>query len=391
MNKSFNILLLDGQSVQAISISKYLKRNNYRVIIFCDTKLSYGYSTRYADEKYISPKTDHEDFGEFLYNFLENNHIDGIIPLNDNSAEFLSLNKNKLIKLTKFIIPDKDVFYKGYNKNELMSICDEFNFPHPATVNLIKESIETASSKIGFPSLIKPNMTTGGRGITLVNSEDELIKLYPEILAKHGSCHLQQFIPMGGRQYKVQIYLDKNNKILGSTVIHKIRFYPENGGSSCCNVTVKDDKLVALCANVLKQINWIGFADFDLIEDTRDGIFKIIEINPRVPACIKSSLISGVDFATIIANDTLGLNVQQFAYKPGKYLRFLGLDLLWFIHSKNKFTTTPNWFCLIGKNISYQEGGVDDFLPFIYGTIGSFFKQLKPEFRKNKSGMRNKI
>ena len=26
-------------------------------------------------EKYISPKTDHEDFGEFLYNFLENNHI----------------------------------------------------------------------------------------------------------------------------------------------------------------------------------------------------------------------------------------------------------------------------------------------------------------------------
>lgn len=391
MNKSFNILLLDGQSVQAISVSKYLKRNNYRVIIFCDTKLSYGYSTRYADEKYISPKTDDQNFGEFLYSFLEKNHIDGIIPLNDNSAKFLSLNKNKLTKFTNFIIPDIDVFYKGYNKKVLMSICDKFNFPHPKTVNLNEGSIKMASSKIGFPSLIKPDMTTGGRGITLVNSEGELTKLFPEILAKHGSCHLQQYIPMGGRQYKVQIYLDKNNIILGSTVMHKIRFYPENGGSSCCNITVKDDKLVELCGNVLKQINWIGFADFDLIEDPRDGVFKIIEINPRIPACIKSSLISGVDFANIIVNDLLGLNIQKPEYKPGKYLRFLGLDILWFIQSKNKFSTTPNWFWFIGKNIYYQEGGFDDFLPFIYGTIGSFIKQLKPEFRKSKSGMRNKI
>ena len=388
MNNAKTILLLDGQSVQAISICKYLKRSNFKVVLFCDTKFSYGYRTRYADEKHITPKTESPEFTVFLDRFLDKNNIEGIIPLNDASAEFLSLHKEKLSKKTKFIIPDKEFFYKGYDKNQLMSVCEEFNFPHPKTADLEKESLKNASSKVGFPSLIKPNMTTGGRGITLVSSEEDLIKSYPSILSEHGNSHLQQFIPEGGRQYKVQLYLNKDNQLLGSSVIHKIRFYPEKGGSSCCNVTVENNEMVSLCVQVLKEIKWVGFADFDLIEDPRDGIFKIMEINPRVPACIKSSLISGVDFATIIANDTLDLNIQSPSYTPGKYLRFFGLDLMWFLYSKNKFKTNPSWFKLVGKNISYQEGGFDDLLPFIFGTIGGFLKQLNPEFRKNKSGMR---
>jgi len=388
MNNTHKILLLDGQSVQAISISKYLKKSNFDVVLFCDTKLSYGYRTRYADEKYLAPKTASKEFKEFLFEFLDANKIDGIIPLNDSSAEFLSLNKKALEKRSKFIIPDENIFYKGYDKNVLMSICEKFNIPHPKTSNLDLDRADGAISKVGLPCLIKPNMTTGGRGITMISSKEGFENQYPKILKEYGACHLQQFIPEGGRQLKVQLYINKDKQILGSSVIHKIRFYPEKGGSSCCNVTIKDDALIELCVGVLEKINWIGFADFDLIEDPRDGLAKIMEINPRVPACIKSSLISGVDFASIIANDTLGKKVSKQDYQPGKYLRFFGLDLLWFIYSKHKFKTKPNWFYLMGKNVSYQEGGFDDILPFLYGTVGGFLKQLNPSFRKNKSGMR---
>ena len=384
------VLLLDGQTIQVISIAKQLKRKGYKVILFCDSKVSYGYRTKYADEKILSPSV-HENpslFLDFIVNYLKNKEIDILIPMNDYSASFLSENKQQLLQYTKFIIPNIDVFNKGYDKKQLMALCEDSNFPHPKTADLEVLSLVDAANKVGFPSLIKPNITTGGRGITLVNSKDELLKQYSDVRTKYGACHLQEFIPAGGRQLKVQLFVESNETIRYTSVIHKIRFYPENGGSSCCNVTVKEDSLVELCSQVLKKIGWIGFADFDLIEDPRDGIIKIMEINPRVPACIKSSIISGIDFGTIIADETLGKKQNQYVYTPGKYLRYFGLDLLWFVYSSNRFKAKPNWFRFWNKNVFYQEGGLDDWKPFLYGTVGGFIKQLNPKFRKEKAGMR---
>jgi D-aspartate ligase len=387
------ILLLDGQTIQSLAIAKSLKKNNYDVVLFCDTKMSYGYRTRYADIKIICPSIIKNplEFKLFLIDYLKSNIIDVLIPMNDFSASFLSINKLEILKFTKFIIPDIDIFNNGYDKNKLMNICELNNYPHPISADLDLIDLNLAIKKVGFPSLIKPNITTGGRGITLVNSKQDFFDKYELVKKDHGSCHLQQFIPEGGKQFKVQLFLDYSGGLVASTVIHKIRFYPEKGGSSCCNKTIIDDSLVKLCYNVLKTINWVGFADFDLIQDPLTGVSKIMEINPRVPACIKSSIVSGIDFPVIIANQTLGIKSINYTYKPNKYLRYFGLDLLWFLFSQNRFNTNPNWFKFFSKNIYYQEGSLDDIMPFIYGTVGGFLKQLNPSFRKKKSGMRKKI
>lgn len=384
------VLLLDGQTIQSLAIAKSLKQNNYDVVLFCDTKTSYGYRTRYADAKVICPSviTDPVKFKSFLIEYLKENIIDVVIPMNDFSASFLSSNKLELLQFTKFIIPDIKTFNSGYDKNQLMQICEQHNFPHPKSADLDKVALEVAAVKVGFPSLIKPNITTGGRGITLVNSKEEFFRIYNSIKEEHGSCHLQQFIEEGGKQFKVQLFVDDKGDLLASSVIDKIRFYPEKGGSSCCNKTIEDKSLVTLCYNVLKTIGWVGFADFDLIQDPKTRESKIMEINPRVPACIKSSIVSGIDFASIIADQTLGLELKKYTYTPNKYLRYFGLDILWFLFSQNRFKTDPNWFKLFSKNTYYQEGSIDDIMPFIYGTIGGFLKQLNPAFRKKKSGMR---
>jgi len=71
---------------------------------------------------------------------LVDNKIDVIIPMSDNSAEFLSKNKTELSKYSRFIIPDYDIFLQGYNKNLLMKICAENNFFHPKTIDLSNTS-----------------------------------------------------------------------------------------------------------------------------------------------------------------------------------------------------------------------------------------------------------
>lgn len=384
-----NIGLLDGQTIQALVFAKQLKNVGYNVILFCDTKLSYGYHTRYASEKILSPSTQHSinEFHEFFLNYLKSKKLDVVIPMNDYSAKYLSKNKEILKDKVAFTIPDIEIFMKGYDKNQLMKVCSNHNFPHPKSIDLSTLIKGTIIDDINFPALIKPNETTGARGFMKVDSFKDLWDNYDAIFNEFGACHLQEFIPSGGMQYKVQILIN-NNKVVNSTVIEKLRFYPVNGGSSCFNRTIFSNELISVCTEVLKAINWEGFADFDLIEDPRDGIIKIMEINPRVPACIKASIISGVDFANLIVNVSLNKDCKTDTYMPGKYLRYFSMDLLWLLSKNNKLMRFRKWLKMFfSKNHFLQDGDFLDPMPFIIGSYAGLLKQLNPRFRVQKRGM----
>ena len=139
---------------------------------------------------------------------------------------------------------------------------------------------------------------------------------------------------------------------------------------------------------MLKKIGWIGFADFDLIEDPQTKQLLLMEINPRIPACVRSAFKSGMDYATMIADMTLGKPLRKYKYESGKHLRHLGFDVLWFLKSPNRFKCTPSWFKFFGKELYYQDWICGDFPAFFWGSWGYFKKQMNPEFRKSKSGVK---
>jgi predicted ATP-grasp superfamily ATP-dependent carboligase len=309
--------------------------------------------------------------------------------MNDDGATFLSKYKQELIGLVPFLMPDWATFERGYDKNLLMALCKEKGYPHPITIDMEKVDYQTIKEGvIPFPAIIKPNYTSGGRGMTLVHNTEELKESYPSIRGKFGPCHLQQFIEAGGRQIKVQVFIDPRDGKTYSSVIHKQRFYPEKGGSSSCNMTITDDKTAQMCISILKDINWEGFADFDLIEDPKDGVLKVMEINPRIPACIKSAILSGIDYGTMIADVSLGKPLKGYTYKPGQKLRHIGFEMLWFKYSKNRWKAKPCWFNWIDPKLSFQDFSWRDPLPFFYGTWGNIKKQRNLEFQKEKSGLR---
>lgn len=392
------VLILDGGAAHAMAIAECLKKSGYKVGVICDNKEEYGYHTKFADERYIGPDSHDVGYATFMLNFLKEHHFDVLIPTSDVTAEFMSFHKEELVKLTGVLMPSRDVFEKGYDKNKLMRICKENSFPHPLTIDISNveksltegETLADTEELVNFPypGLLKPNLTSGGRGMTLVNSLKEFIRIYPSIHEQYGDCHLQRFIPQGGKQIKVQIMTDIQGNMAYSSVIWKQRYYPVNGGSSCCNVTIENQQIANICGRVLKSIGWIGFADFDLIEDPNTKELLIMEINPRIPACVRSAFKSGMDYATMIADMTLGKSLREYHYEPGKRLRHLGFDILWFLKSTNRFKSNPSWFKFFGKGLYYQDWICGDFSAFFWGTWGNFKKQMNPEFRKAKSGVK---
>lgn len=383
------VLILDGGATHAMAIAECLKQSGYHVSAICDNKYEYGYHCKYVDERYLGPCSHKKDYAEWMLPFLKEHHFDVLIPTSDTAAEFMSFHKEELMPLTGVLMPSREVFKKGYDKNELMTVCRENGFPHPFTVDLSKVALEESKELESFPypGLLKPNLTSGGRGMTLINNLEDLNRLYPAIRAQYGDCHLQQYIKAGGRQVKVQIMTDKEGDPAYSSVIWKQRYYPVNGGSSCCNVTIENPDVASMCGSVLKAIGWVGFADFDLIEDPDTHELLIMELNPRIPACVRSAFKSGMDYATMIADVTVGRPLREYSYKPGKSLRHLGFEVLWFLKSPQRFKAKPSWFQFVGKDLYYQDWLKGNFRAFFWGTWGNFKKQLDPEFRKAKAGL----
>lgn len=239
-----------------------------------------------------------------------------------------------------------------------------------------------------YPVLIKPNKSCGARGITPALNYEELLVKIPLVVQEFGECHIQEFIPEGGGQVKAQLYINERGDLVQSSVISKYRWYPNHGGSSCCSKSMDNPKLIQILYSLLKEIGWFGFADFDTIEDPRTGELLIMELNPRVPACVKTAFAAGINWADIISSEYEKEPHANYKKERNIYLRHLGFEILWFLNAEKKFSTKPSWFKFFGKNIYYQDmNGIDDPMAFIIGTIGNIKKQLSPSFRKAKAGM----
>ena len=390
------ILLLDGETVQVVCMARALKKAGNDISSLCSEKCSSGYATRYVDHKFICPNIQSkEDYESYFYNHLERNKYDLIIPMFDTSAEFLSKNKETIEEQygIKCAVPSFDLFNVANDKNLLMEMCEKFNINHPRTRGLpygfkdadeVESDIVKVSKHVGFPSMIKPNLSGGAKGIVKVNNLNEIKEKLPGIVEQFGPCTLQQYVEQPDYYYNVMLYRTQQGEIAAYTIIKIRRFFPIKGGSSCYCETIEHPSLLSQCAELLNCIHWVGFADFDVLEDIHTGELKIIEINPRTPSSLQASYASGVDFGQIMIADIFNKKMPKFNYKTNQQVRWLGLDVMWFLFSSKRFSFKPSWFRFFGKNISYHDGTLCDPLPMLAGMFAGVIKYLNPQFRKSK-------
>ena len=373
-----NVLLLGADSCKTLPLACSLRKKGFRVVGLFESRINYGYACRYIQERLVFRNLyDPSRSESFLRKLLETRHFDVVIPLEDPCAEIVSR-----LGLPGF--PSLPVFMDGYDKKRLMRLCEKMGYPHPRTY--FPE--DGLPDELPFPILIKPDITSGARGMVVVHDRSELERVSAGTADRFGSFHLQEYIRPGGKQIEVQLFVDEEGNLVQSSVIEKYRWYPVKGGSSCCNVSTSYPILVEVCHRILKDLHWVGFADFDTIEDPETGALLVLELNPRLPACIKTAFAAGVDWGDVLAAEYLHLPHPGYQEKGGEWLRHLGFEILWFLKSSERFRTKPSWFRFWGKHIHYQDMGTGfDPLPWFTGTLSNFFKILRPSFRRQKSGM----
>jgi len=221
---------------------------------------------------------------EALERVVERERIDVIFPSWDPYVYVLSKNLSRLARAGVTVpVPDFDTMLTALDKYRTVQAGQAVGFPCPGTIlHASASSADEATARFGFPLVVKPRFTSGGRGMHIVRDRAELESVLPEVVAQHGHPMLQEYIP-GGRRDSVQFVLNRQGEVV--FVFHKRRQRTLRRTARLGTVSesaAPDARLVQSSA-LLERVGWWGAMGIETMHDPRDGQQKLMEINPRFP------------------------------------------------------------------------------------------------------------
>ena len=175
-----------------------------------------------------------------------------------------------------------------------------------------------AASELGFPLFIKPSEPIAfrkvypRRRVFRCDSMTELDEAYA--MAEPYAPMLQEVVTGGDKElYTVGSYLDREGRALGLFCGRKLRQTPRSrklvprGVGSCRHgETLWLPELVEDSLRLLEACDYTGISQVELKRDPRDGLYKLMEINPRLWMWHSLSAACGVNLAHIAYLDLTG-------------------------------------------------------------------------------------
>lgn len=236
--------------------------------VFCNTLISFA--KRYAGRKLL------------------------LVPCGDNYIKLLVRNQDKLRDYYEFECIDEDLLLQLSLKENFYKVCTEHGFAFPKTASCTFENYKTIELPFDFPVIIKPSNSVAYWNCSFPHKKKVFVAYnkqeFDDILnAIYGSSYkdhliLQEYIPGDDSNMRVMnCYCGRDKKVklisLGNALLEE--HSPEGIGSYAAIINSTDEELSQRMKNFLEDIGYIGFANFDMKFDSRDGQYKLFEMNLR--------------------------------------------------------------------------------------------------------------
>ena len=180
------------------------------------------------------------------------------------------------------------------NKEEFYALCDQYGIDHPATFIYDKSMGHSFTLPWGPPYIAKPAESvtywaTGDHSLAKVyicQSWEELLESLDHVYAAGYENHmiLQEFIPGDDSYMRVLTsYSDQNARVTTMCLGHVLleEHSPHGIGNHAVILTECCEELELKIKGLLEQLHFVGFSNFDIKYDRRDGKYKAFEINCR--------------------------------------------------------------------------------------------------------------
>ena len=362
-----------------LTVIRSLGRRGVKVIAG-DTaicKLKSRYCQRYTC--YPDPRS--ENFVNALYNIINEMRSDVLIPMGNATIIPISMNKKLFEEITSVPIPDFDKVKTAYDKYESVRSASNIGIPVPETYLVRNEKeMERISQRIEYPAIIKPRESEGSaEGVMRINTPEEMRDVYKKLSMIYGDVVVQEYIPGGSEQMRmVNVLYDRNSEPVAIFTARKIREYPITGGITTFGESTWEPEIAEMGQKLFDAWKWYGVAEIEFKVDPRDGVPKLIEVNPRFWSYLQLPIYCGVDFPYLLYKVSLNERVRRVEkYKVGvKYVHPLK-DILSVIGIMRSGRTIHVLRSYKGEK-TYAILALDDPL----ATIGKILSDLEGIMRK---------
>jgi predicted ATP-grasp superfamily ATP-dependent carboligase len=389
------VLVTDGHWRKTLALVRSLGRKGIDVTVGERTFLNTSFFSRYCSRRivYPSPRRYPDQFIDFITKEIKENCYECLYPMEEETLLLLAQHRSEISKYTYLLIPDSQKIEFVRDKGNLLRFAEGHGIPTPKTwyeppTLWSSKTYSTGQAlpldSIPLPAVIKPRISSGSFGIAYVRKREDLIPLYQKIHAQYPFPLVQEWIPDGGGTFGFSALFDGGSNVKAAFIHKKLRMYPIQGGPSTLREGVEHPQIMALGLSLLKSLNWTGVAMAEFKVDPRDGIPKLMEVNPRFWGSLHLAILSGVDFPYLILKMARG---DQFdpvlSYRMGKRCRWLLFgDILHFLNNPDRFHLDPSFFHFFEPDTAYDIISQEDPLP-ILGAMATFSTFLyDPEMKR---------
>jgi predicted ATP-grasp superfamily ATP-dependent carboligase len=365
-----NVFLTDGHWRKSLAAVRSLGENGIRVTVGESTRLSTSVFSKNCHRAvvYPSPLRHPSDFVDFLYKELSRHSYQMLLPMEDETIVLLSQYLPEFSKLTYLPIPSLKKLQFARSKDKILQLAQEKGISIPKTwyINDISE-LKDLKDRLPYPIVIKPKDSAGAVGVFYPKNPDELMKQYLAVHQRFPYPLIQELIPSQGDGYGASFLIDEKAEVKASFVHKRLREYPVTGGASTLRISVRHDEIRDMAHTLLKALDWFGVAMVEFKVDPRDGVPKLMEINPRFWGSLSLAIASGVDFPYLLYRMSLGENFDPVEYyKIGTKCRWLlPGDILHFIFNPKRKKLLPEFFNFWDGNTTYDILSLRDPLPVL--------------------------
>ncbi|NGO09057.1 ATP-grasp domain-containing protein [Streptomyces sp. HC44] len=357
-------------------------------------------ASRYLRGAIVWPTTGTEDPAWLVEGLLRiGQRIDGpavLVPTDEEAAVLIAEHQDVLEDHFLFPRVDPPLPRRLASKQGLHELCVEHGIPSPAAAFPHSyEEIEEFAAKAAFPVVAKNREAFLRRrqpavnGTTRIATREGLLSLARDWGERPGVI-LQEYLPReDAEDWIVHAYFNAYSTPLAMFTGVKVRSWPPHAGMTANAYVVDNPELADLAARFIKQIGFSGIIDLDLRFDRRDGLYKLLDFNPRTGAQFRLfENESGVDVVRAMHLDLTGRAVPEGEQRTGRRYIVENIDPPALLAYRRSGYTTPHAPARAsGTELAWLAG--DDLRPF-FTMLARFVrpgaKHLYQLWRTNRRG-----
>jgi D-aspartate ligase len=247
-----------------------------------------------------------------------------LYPTREENVVALAANRDALLRDFRVATPDLASIRHAWDKRELYRLAESLSVPIPRTW-FPRVETDLAEIDMNGPVVVKPAIkehffyTTHAKAWRADDGAQlsSCFRRAAEIVGE-GEVIVQELIPGGGQEQYAYCAFFRDGRVLASMTVRRRRQHPSDFGRASTYVeTISLPEIAESSIRFLQAIGYYGLAELEYKHDSRDGAYKLLDVNARTWGYHTLGHSAGVDFPYLLFRDQMGHPVDETHAQPG--------------------------------------------------------------------------